>query len=130
MRFCDHVADLVHSAANKVHELKFGDRTHAGQGRSKSRANNRRFRDWRVNHALGTEPVNKAIGDLECAAVNTDVLAEAENRRVALHLFPNSLADGFKIGQLRHNRKKVYYYGRSYVWLGLDIRDPQASVAR
>src|SRR5438045_139109 len=73
VRLCDHIADLVQGAADKVHELKFSDRTHSGKRCAKCCADNRRLRDRSVNYTLGTEAVNKAIGDFERSAVNTDV---------------------------------------------------------
>ena len=96
----DHVDDLVEGAADEVHELKFGDRTHAGERRAEGRAHDGGFRDGRVDDALGAEAVDEAVGDFEGAAVDADVLADAEDGGVALHFLPDSLADGFEIGEL------------------------------
>ena len=104
MRLRDHVADLVHGAADEVHELKFGDRTHAGERRAEGRAHDGGFCDRRVDDPLGTEAVNEAVGDFEGAAVDADVFADAEDGGVALHFFPDSLADGFEIGKLHRVR--------------------------
>ena len=41
---------------------------------------------------------SKPCGDLERAAVDADVFADQEDVRVALHLFPEALADGFQVG--------------------------------
>ena len=46
--------------------------------------------------------VEQALGDLERAAVRADVLAEAEDVRVALHLLEERLADRLEIGDLGH----------------------------
>ena len=100
MRFCDHVADLVEGAADEVHELEFGDGAHAGERRSEGRAHYRGLGDGRVDDTLGAEAVDETIGDFECAAINADVFAEAEDRGVAVHFFPDSLADGFEVGEL------------------------------
>ena len=100
VRLGDHVADLVEGAADEVHELKFGDRAHAGERRAESRAHDGGFGDGRVDDALGAEAVDESVGDFERAAVDADVFAEAEDGRVALHFFPDSLADGFEIGKL------------------------------
>src|SRR6202040_1554966 len=62
-----HVYDLVEGAADEIHELKFGDRTHAGERCSEGSPNNRGFCDRRVNDALGTEAVNEAVRYLESA---------------------------------------------------------------
>src|SRR5438445_6007004 len=46
--------------------------------------------------------MDESVGHFERAAIDADVLADAEDRRVALHLFPDPLADGFEIGDLWH----------------------------
>jgi len=98
----DHVGNLVEGAPNEVHKLELGYRTHSGKRRPERRADNRGFRNRRVNDALGTEAADEAVGDFECPAVDTDVLANAEDAGIAFHFFPNALADGFEIGELRH----------------------------
>src|ERR1700677_1695938 len=102
VRLRDHVADLVHGAGDEIHELKFGDRAHAGERRSEGRADDGGLGDGRVDDALGTEAVDESVGDFEGAAVDADVFAQAEDGGVVLHLFPDSLADGFEIGKLGH----------------------------
>ena len=52
----------------------------------------------RCSPKLGQEP----LGHLEGAAVHADVLAEEEDALVALHLFPQGLADGLEVGDLSH----------------------------
>src|SRR5580704_15223247 len=98
MGFCDHVADLVKGTADEVHELEFRHGAHAGEGGSEGRAYDGGFGDGGVDDALGAEAVDETVGDFEGAAVNADVFAEAEDRRVAVHFFPDSLADGFEVG--------------------------------
>ena len=58
--------------------------------------------DRRVDDPLGAEPVEQPVGHLEGAAVRADVLAEAEDARVALHLLEQALADGLEVGDLSH----------------------------
>src|SRR5450755_3237505 len=94
VRLGNHVADLVHGASDEVHKLGLGDRTHAGERSAKGRAHNGGFCDGRVNYTLGTEAVDEAVGDLERSAVDADVFADTEDRGIARHLFPDSLADG------------------------------------
>ncbi len=98
MRFRDHVGDLVEGAADEVHELKFGDGTHTGERRSEGRAYDGGFGDGRVDDALGAEAVDETVGDFKSPAVDADVFAEAEDGGVAVHFFPDSLADGFEVG--------------------------------
>src|ERR1035438_9082303 len=100
--FCGHVDDLIEGAADEIHELKFGDGAHSSERRSESRADDRRLRDGSVDHALGSEAIDEAVGDLESAAVDADIFAEAEDGRIALHFFPDSLANGFEVGDGRH----------------------------
>ena len=102
VRLGDHVGDLVERAADEVHELKFGDRAHAGERRAEGRAHDGRLGDGRVDDALGAKAVDEAVGDFERAAVDADVFANAEDGRIALHLLPDSLADGFEIGECGH----------------------------
>src|SRR6266849_4912191 len=107
MRLRHHVADLVEGAADEVHELEFGDGAHAGERRSEGRAYDGGLGDGRVDDALGAEAVDKTVGDFESAAVNADVFAEAEDRGVAVHFFPDSLSDGFEVGELHRVRLKL-----------------------
>ncbi len=95
-----HVADLVECAADEIHELKFGDGAHARERCSKCRADDGGLSDWRIDDALGTEAVDKSVCDFECAAVDADVFAEAEDSRIVFHFFPDSLADGFEVSEL------------------------------
>src|SRR5437899_8004409 len=98
VRLGDHVADLVEGAADEVHELKFGDRAHPCERRSESRAHNGGFGNRRVDDALEAKAVDESVGDFEGAAVDANVFAETEDGRIAVHFFPDSLADGFEVG--------------------------------
>jgi hypothetical protein len=95
MRLRDHVAYLVEGAADEVHELEFGDGTHAGERRSESRANYGGLGDGRVDDTFGAEAIDETISHFKSPAVDADVFAEAEDGGVAVHFFPDSLADGF-----------------------------------
>src|SRR6185503_2923292 len=102
MRLRNHVADLVHGTGNKVHELKFRHRTHAGERCAEGCTHYGGFCDRSVDHPFRAKTMDKAIRDFEGAAVDADVFTQAEDGGVALHLLPDSLADGFEIGELRH----------------------------
>ena len=93
------VHDLRVRGADEVHELKFGNRTHAGERGSEGGANDGRFGDGGVDNALRAEAVDEAVCDFERAAVNADVFADAEDGGIAIHFFLDALADGFKIGE-------------------------------
>src|ERR1051326_3196450 len=102
MRLGHHVDDLVEGAADEVHELELGHGTHAGERRAKRRADNRRFGNGRIDHALRAEVMNETVSHFERAALNADAFADAEGGGVGLHLFPESLADCFEICCLCH----------------------------
>jgi hypothetical protein len=107
MRFRGHVYDLIESAADEVHELKFGDGAESGQSRPEGSADDRGFGDGRVDDSLGAEAVNETIRNFESSTVDADVFAETEDGRVALHFLPDALADGFEVGEDRHE-EEVY----------------------
>ena len=50
----------------------------------------------------------KHVGDFERAAVNADVFAEAEDGGVAVHFFPDSLANGFEIVRSTRGRVQTF----------------------
>src|SRR5579872_2939047 len=102
MGFGNHIDNLVEGAPDEIHELKFSHRTHACKGSAVGSAHDGRLGDRRIDHALGTEAVDKSVSHFESASIDTDVLADAEDSRVAFHLFPDSLADGFEISELGH----------------------------
>src|SRR3954465_1743869 len=102
VRLGDHVDDLVEGAADEVHELELGDRAHARERRAIGRAHDRGFGDGRIDHALGAEGGGESVRDLERAAVDTDVFADAEDAGIALHLFPESLPYRFEICRFSH----------------------------
>ena len=99
----DHIDDLVKCAANEVHELKFGDGTHACERCSECGANDGGLSDGSINYAFRTEAVDETISDFKRPTVDANVLSQAENGRVSFHFFPDALADGFEIGELWHS---------------------------
>ena len=106
----NHVDDLVEGAADEVHELELGDRTHAGERRAESGADDGRLGNWCINNALRAEAVNETVGDFKRSAVDANVFAEAEDGGIAFHFFPDALADGFEIGELGHSVFKSRYF--------------------
>src|SRR5262249_38073547 len=95
VRLRDHVDDLVVRTADEIHELKFGDRPHACQCRTERSAHYGSLSKARVNYTIAAEMMNESFCNLECASVHTDVFTDAEDGRIALHLFPNDFADCF-----------------------------------
>src|ERR1700682_4008568 len=77
MRLRDHVGNLIEGAADEVHELEFGDGTHAGERCSEGRAHDCGLGDRRIDDALGAEAVDETISDFKSPAVDANVFAEA-----------------------------------------------------
>ena len=105
VRLGEHVGDLVEGTADEVHELEFSNRAHACKRSSERRANDGHFRDRRIDDALGPKVIDEAFGNFERAAVDTDVLADAKDGGIALHFFPDALANGFEISQLHKSSR-------------------------
>ena len=104
MSLCGHVGDLIEGAADEVHELKFGDGTHAGERRAKSGSYDRRFCDGRIDDALGAKAIDEPIRHFKGATVDANVLTDAEHSGIAFHFFPDPLADRFEISEGGHVR--------------------------
>src|SRR5205085_10667613 len=92
----------VEGASDEVHELKLRDRSHTGERSPERRPYNGRFGNWRINDALRAEAVDETVGDFESPTIDSDIFTEAEHCGVALHLLPDSLADGFEVSDSRH----------------------------
>src|SRR5260370_28481598 len=115
MRLRGHIDDLIEGAADEVHELEFDHGAQSGESSSEGSAYDGRLRNWRIDHSLGAESVDKAIGDFECSAVDADVLAQTKDGWVALHFLPDPLADGFEIGDDGHEQGSVPQAKRSAI---------------
>ncbi len=98
------VRDHVEGAGDEIGELHLGDRAQAHHRRSDGRSDNRGLGDGRVDDAILAELAEQAVGYLEGAAVNADVLAQQEDAVVALHLLQDALADRLHIGRQRLGR--------------------------
>src|SRR6266853_6702580 len=114
VRLRGHVDDLIEGAADEVHELELGYGAQSGERSSEGSAYDGRLRYRRINHSLGAESVDEAIGDFEGSTVDTDVLAQTKDGWVALHFLPDSLADGFEIGDDGHELRSVQQRTRGY----------------
>ena len=75
--------------------------------RARRRADDGRFADRRVDDPALAEPLRGSLGHLEGPAVGADILAQEEDPLVALHLLPETLADGFEVGDFSHARLQV-----------------------
>jgi hypothetical protein len=65
-------------------------------------ADDRRFGNRRVDYTRFTELRLKAISDLEGTAVLADILAQAEDVGIPLHLFEEAFTNRLEISDLRH----------------------------
>ena len=118
-----HGDEVVPRARDEVGELHLGDGPHPHQRRAGRAGDDRRLRERHVDHAPGTELLLEAVGHLERAAVDADVLAEHEHALVAPHLLPEPVADRLEVGLLGH-----------YLWWGVSsssgvAKTPSSSVA-
>src|SRR5262249_50775191 len=68
--------------------------------RADGRADDGRLRDRRVDDPALAELLDQAVGHLERAAVDADVLAQQEHALVACHLLAEALADRVDVGGL------------------------------
>src|SRR3954467_15141324 len=57
----------------------------------------------RVHHAIGPELVDEAVGDLERAAEDADVLAHQEHALVGAHLLAHGVRDRLQVGHGGHH---------------------------
>src|SRR5438067_13663412 len=89
------VCQQIESARDEIDELKLGHSLHAHQSRAASRADDRSFGNRRIDHALFAEVIDQSVSNFERTAVSADVFTNHEHSRVALHLFPDALADCF-----------------------------------
>ena len=87
------VCDLIESAGNEICKLHLRDRAHAHQGRADGCADDRRFRNRRIDDAQLAELFQHSSRDFEGAAVDADIFAQDEHTIVLFHLFPDALTD-------------------------------------
>jgi hypothetical protein len=99
-RLGGEVGDHVEGARDEVGELHLGDRPQSHHGRADRRSHDRALGERRVEHALFSEAIAQAGGELECPSVHADVFAEQEDAVVALHLLEDPLADRGDVGRL------------------------------
>src|SRR5262249_1268509 len=101
MPFGHEVGDLVERAHDEIDKLHLADRAQPEITHAASRADDGALADRRVDDALPAEAFEQPFAGLERAAINANVLAEQDHRRIALHLFEHGLFDGFEKGDRR-----------------------------
>ena len=92
------VHHLVHDQADEVAEHDVDDRPKPGHGRAHSKARKSRFRDGRIDHAIGAEFRGKTGEHLERGARFGDIFSQQEDARIAAHFLGDGFADGFPQG--------------------------------
>src|SRR5438552_6268630 len=99
------IDDLIERARDEIRELHLGNWPVTANGRADADPNDRRFGDWRIEHAQLAELLVQALRSAERSSVRADVLSKDEHLRVAPHLFGKRLADRFEVRKLfRHQR--------------------------
>src|SRR5262245_1239860 len=94
------VGQQIEAAGNKIDELKLSDRLHAHQPGATRGADDRSFRNWRVDNALRAKVIDEAFSYFESAAINAYVFTNQKDSWVAFHLFPKALTNSFNHGCL------------------------------
>ena len=97
-----HRHEVVPRARDEVGELHLGDGPQAHQRGAGAGADDGGLGQRRVEHAPRPELGLEALGDLEGAAVDADVLADHEHALVAAHLLAEAVRDRLQIGLDRH----------------------------
>ena len=97
------VHDLVEGEQAEVDRHDLDDRQHPTECGADPRADERRFRQWRVAHTLGPELLEQAHGDGVAAAVFTDVLAHDEDPVILRKCGADPLAHRFPVRDRRHD---------------------------
>ena len=89
-RLIDH---LVHRQRDEVAEHDVDHRSHAGHRRADPDAGDARFRNRRIDHALGAELLYQPRQNFERRARLGDIFADDENRGIAAHLLGERFVD-------------------------------------
>jgi hypothetical protein len=95
----------VERDADEVDEHHLDDRAVATHRGADGCAEEAGLGDRRIQHALRSELLQEALGDLERPSAAGDVLAETEHLRVCRHLIRERTLDRFADAQLLHRAK-------------------------
>ena len=97
------VDDLIEGEQREVDRHQLHHRSQARHRRADPHADDRVLGDRRVAHAALPELLEQAVGDLEGAAEDADVLAHEEHPLVAGQLLPQPRVESLAIAHLRHH---------------------------
>src|SRR5260370_365138 len=98
----DVVGQHVVGAGDEVDELHLGHGRQAHVGGARGGAYDRRLGNGGVDHPRLAEALDEPLGDLEGPTVESHVLAQAEDARIALHLVPQPSPQRLEISHLGH----------------------------
>src|SRR3984893_16641837 len=98
------IDDLIEAARNEIGKLHLGHRPVAALRRPDADADDRRFRDRRVDDPRLAELLEEAVGDAEGAAIFADILAQHEDLRIPPHFLEQRFADRFEVTELLRHR--------------------------
>src|SRR5579862_4149165 len=96
------VRHLIEAAGDEIDELHFDDGPQPEIAHAAGCADDGRLADGRIDHAFGTKARQQSFGYLKCPAVDSDIFAERDDGRIAVHLLENGLADSFEHGDGGH----------------------------
>ena len=102
-----HGDEVIPGAGDEVGELHLRHGAHAHDRGARAAADDRGLGQRRVDHPPRAELLLEALGDLERAAVDADVLADHEDPLVAAHLVAKRVRDRLEIRLDGHG---------SYLW--------------
>ena len=92
------VEDRIGGHPGEIHEHELGHRMFAHHRQAHRRPDETALADGRFAHALLAKAGHQALGHLEHATVDADVLAHEQHIRVAFHLLGQRFAQGLGIG--------------------------------
>ncbi len=96
------VADqMVDHRIHEAVELRFGDRLHALRGQPDAQPGDGGLVQWRIQHAVAAEALLQAGGGTKHPAVDADIFAQHQYRRVVFQFPGQGLGDGFDQGDGR-----------------------------
>ena len=94
------VGYLVGRHQGEVHIHQFGDRTVAGHRHTDGGTADTGFGDRGIEHPVAAERFQQSLGELERAAVISDVFAEQDYAFVAQHFFNDAFLDSVAVVDL------------------------------
>src|SRR6266487_2561975 len=89
------VRQEIKSGRYEIDKLKLGNWTHTHQCCPAGSADNRSFRNRRINYASFAELIEQTICNLERSPIEANIFANNKDGWIALHFFPDTLPNSF-----------------------------------